>query len=144
MHTNHPKEDPLVELGYEHRDINFKNLTRAITYFFVFTAICFAAGFWVYDVMHPMSNRQTKTSETSYAKFKPKAPNPLLQDNITAKADIMTMRQSEYARLHSTGPIEGAPGKVHIPVERAMDLIVERGLPETPETSTPQIRGTTR
>ena len=135
MHTNHPKEDPLAELGYEHRDVNYKNIRNAIVIFFGFTAVCFVIGYWVYDQMHPSSYRHTIESAAKETRYKPASPNPILQDNVNAKSDIMTMRQAEYAHLHSTGPIEGSEGKVHIPVERAMELLVERGLPKTAEVA---------
>jgi hypothetical protein len=67
----------------------------------------------------------------------PAAPNPILQQNVNSKTDLMRMRTAEDDRLNGTGPIEGTD-KVHIPIERAMDLLVERGLPKT-ESDVPAV-----
>jgi hypothetical protein len=40
------------------------------------------------------------------------------------------MRAEEDASLNSYGWVDKEQGVVHIPIERAMDTVVERGLPE--------------
>ncbi|MGV3618084.1 MAG: hypothetical protein ACO1SV_22385 [Fimbriimonas sp.] len=130
MRTDHPKEDPLVELGYEIRDVNYKSLTKAVVIFFVFAIGSFTAGLIIYNVMNPLKNRQTQMSTSRLKRNLPQPPNPLLQGNVTSKTDMMRLREVEDLRLHGTGPIEGTD-RVHIPVERAMELLVERGLPAT-------------
>jgi hypothetical protein len=55
------------------------------------------------------------------------APEPRLQ-TIPA-ADLKRFRAEEDARLHSYGWIDRPHGIMHIPIERAMDLIMQRGLP---------------
>jgi hypothetical protein len=142
MHTNHPKEDPLVELGYEHRDVNYKLLTRAILIFFGFTAFAFGVGLLIYNAIHPVQDRSTQLSNASRKRALPQAPNPLLQNNVTAKTDLMLMRQAEDARLHGTGTNEDGQ-TVHIPIERAIDLTLERGLPKTGASVPAVTRGNT-
>ena len=53
-------------------------------------------------------------------------PTPRLQYDDTHDMEIF--RSSEEKLMDSTG--KDAKGNVHIPVERAMDLLVEHGLPE--------------
>jgi hypothetical protein len=53
-------------------------------------------------------------------------PTPRLQYDDTHEMTVY--RQSENEWLASTG--KDAGGNIHIPVNRAMDLMVERGLPE--------------
>jgi hypothetical protein len=57
-------------------------------------------------------------------------PAPTLQ--INAPADLQAFRDSEKRQLETYGWVNRPAGVVRIPVERAMDLILERGLPEGP------------
>jgi hypothetical protein len=56
-------------------------------------------------------------------------PPPRLQAN--PQADLARMRSEAEARLRSFGWADRPNGIVRMPIERAMDLIVERGLPGT-------------
>ncbi len=51
---------------------------------------------------------------------------PLQQSPPTDMADFARQQQG---RLGSTGWVDREAGVVHMPIDRAMDLIVERGLP---------------
>lgn len=133
MHTNHKKEDPLVELGYEHRDVDYPKLIKAVVIFFIFTLICFGSGYAYYSFKFPANKRMTVKSQTAIPRPVLDSNVPRLQDNVQSKSDIMTLRKQEYDRLHGVGAIEGQPGKYHIPVDQAMDLILERGLPKAAE-----------
>ena len=44
-------------------------------------------------------------------------------------ADSQAIREQGEERLHSYGWVDQGAGIVHIPIDRAIDLIVERGLP---------------
>ena len=52
---------------------------------------------------------------------------PRLQAN--APEDLAEFRQAEEARLHGYGWVDRPAGVIHLPIERAMELTVERGLP---------------
>ena len=57
-------------------------------------------------------------------------PAPRLQSDPFAELDLL--RAAEEGRLTSYGWDEGSAENAHIPIDRAMDLLVERGLPEPP------------
>jgi hypothetical protein len=59
------------------------------------------------------------------------APQPTVgpQLAIDPGRALKTMRQQEESRLKSYGWIDQEQGIVHIPIERAMDMLVEKGLP---------------
>ncbi len=61
-------------------------------------------------------------------------PGPRLQ--ISPRADLKEFRARDEARLHGYGWVNRNAGTVRIPIERAMDLLVERGLPKTNELVT--------
>jgi hypothetical protein len=57
-------------------------------------------------------------------------PEPRLQ--VVPAQELQQLRADEDAVLHSYGWVDQAAGIVRIPIERALDLIHERGLPVRP------------
>lgn len=55
-------------------------------------------------------------------------PEPRLQSEPFA--DMAALRQADEERLNSYGWVEGSSKAAHIPIDVAMDLLVERGLPQ--------------
>lgn len=58
------------------------------------------------------------------------AAEPLLQTN--PPADLAAYNAAQQHALHSYGWVDRQRGVVHLPIERAMDLLLQRGLPVTP------------
>jgi hypothetical protein len=54
-------------------------------------------------------------------------PEPRLQPN--APDDLLKFREEEHRRLNSYGWVDQNRGVAHIPIERAKQLMLERGLP---------------
>jgi len=54
-------------------------------------------------------------------------PNPRLEEDERGQLDGITLEQEKT--LYSYGWVDEKAGTVRIPIERAMDLIVQRGLP---------------
>jgi hypothetical protein len=54
-------------------------------------------------------------------------PEPRLQ--VSPQQDLRQMRAAETAVLHSYGWVDRQAGIVRIPIERAIELLAERGLP---------------
>ncbi|RYG45932.1 hypothetical protein EON79_11400 [bacterium] len=145
MHTEkeHIDPDELAAMGYERRDVNVKMLGKTVGIFYAFAIVSalFAAFilYWGVNVwfikIDPYVVRTT-TQEKNEAvnragRLLPQSPNPLLQGNVTAKLDLQTMRQAEDARLNGTGYADESRSKAFIPINRAMDLLAQRGLPKT-------------
>jgi hypothetical protein len=57
-------------------------------------------------------------------------PQPRLQ--VTPRADLRTYLEGEQQRLNSYGTDPGT-GSIHIPIDRALDLLAERGPPSRPQ-----------
>jgi hypothetical protein len=60
--------------------------------------------------------------------FPPRVPPPPRLQADPAR-DLIALRAQEKARLNSYGWTDRARGAVHIPIERAKDLLLEHGLP---------------
>lgn len=140
MHTNHKREDPLVEMGYEVRDIDMPKIKKTVYIFFGFAIFCIVFAGVALLIMDPGYIRGESGYQTPPRI--PPAPNPLVQTNVTAKTDIIDMRRKEFADLTSTGYVNPEKTKVHIPIDRAIDIMAQRGVPKGVET-TAVTRGTT-
>jgi hypothetical protein len=62
-------------------------------------------------------------------------PNPRLQ--IKGAVDLANLRPAEEADLGSYGWIDRNSGTVRIPIDRAMQLLLDRGLPDVGAGQTP-------
>jgi hypothetical protein len=63
-------------------------------------------------------------------------PEPRLQTDDVV--DMNQLLQSEHKVLYATQPFVDSNGTVHLPINEAMKLIEERGLPVTPATAVTQ------
>jgi hypothetical protein len=116
--------------AHDDRDIN----VRAITIFagaMLVSALVIHIGLWV------MNDRLLDAERAAHGPVMPMAaerakgpPAPRLQANPVA--DLRAYRAAENERLRSYGWVDQARGVVHIPIERAIDLVAERGLPSRP------------
>jgi hypothetical protein len=125
-------EDILADLGYEYRDLDMVSLSKATLWFAIFTTGGFAIGLLLFFMWNP----QVKTEGNINRPFlgrTPPAPNPLLQTNTTTRTDIMELRQGETRRLTTAAVVDSKSGVYRIPIERAIALTAERGLPEKPD-----------
>lgn len=114
------------EIGYEVRDMNIPALLKWSVGFFVGTTVSILGtllGFWL-AIGIPVREDVPITTI-------PKSPNPLLQDNMATKIDIRDLRREEAQRKDSYGWIDEQKGIAHIPVDRAMETVAERGIGAT-------------
>jgi len=138
MHTNGPKEDPLVELGYDHRDVDYKRLRKAIIGFLSFGVVSALIGafiytnrFWVFQIPEPKPGIDAELKRTVAP-----AGTPFIQDNVASKTDIMTLRQWETKRMTGTGYTDDSHQFAYIPVDKAMEIVAQRGVGGTGSGST--------
>jgi hypothetical protein len=115
--------------GYEKRDVNAK-------WIFGIVAFLLAAGLIMHFSLAGFMQRLSKKSLPTdrLAGFRDAAPAremrkdiPLLQ--IAPTDDLKKFRSQEDAELHTYGWIDRTSGVVRVPIERAMELVLERGLP---------------
>jgi len=63
-------------------------------------------------------------------------PEPRLQ--VNSAQELQAMRAQEETVLQSYGWVDREHGVTRIPIEKAMQLLVQRGLPVRPSTPTPK------
>jgi hypothetical protein len=120
---------------HERKDVDVISLFTVVFMLFLSGAVIF---FLVTILMHyfklhepPKTAGQTNIPVTRAAEF----PAPRLE--IKPGASLAQLRAAEEADLNSHGWIDRNAGTVRIPIDRAMQLILERGLPDVGSGQTP-------
>lgn len=119
-------------VGHETRDIS----TRVVVIFavsLVVGAVLVHFLIWILYVFY--GSLQAKAYPRQYPMAQvgapPLPPAPRLQTQ--PREDLKNMRSAEDRFLHSYGWVDPSGGTVHIPIERAMQLLLEQGLPARQE-----------
>src|SRR5271165_342443 len=139
--TNDPKNVVPGHVDYERRDIG----VLPVVYFLIGLAVAaiivhfLVAG--LYDfldkrtaasqaLVSPMvkAPKDTRKLSTNYQDYlKQNFPSPQLE--IDERTQLNQIRLEEEQTLATYGYVDEKAGTVRIPIDRAMDLIVQRGLP---------------
>jgi len=129
--------------SYEHQDLKVSGIVYFLVSLIIVTVICmFGLQAFYYFLEHherstqePVNPLVKKVPEDtrSVAAGYPEAafPNPRLEINERGQLDDILARQDQA--LYSYGWVDEKAGTVRIPIDRAMDLLVERGLPVLPQ-----------
>lgn len=133
---------------YERRDIG----TRGIFYFLAGLAAAailihlLLAGLYSYldkreRAHQPAVNPLVSNVPTDTRKVPRKYPDTAFPDprlETDERTQLNDIRLAEEQKLNSYDWVDQKAGTVRIPVERAMDILVQRGLPERPQEAAEQ------
>jgi hypothetical protein len=117
--------------GHETRDVDLTGAYRFLIVMVVFLAIVFA-GIWFTYVKWRSDAAASQTAASPVAARDGDRLPPLPRLQTTPYADLKTFRASEDEVLHGYAWVDRQQGIVRIPIERAIALIAERGLPAPP------------
>jgi hypothetical protein len=120
------REDPLVEMGYEIRDINLKAIVKATKIFFAFAIGSAVAGFILFWFMNRTGIEQADARAAAEHRRPIDKNTPLVQSNLEAKTDLMILRKKEEDKLVGA-PAQSADGTYSIPIAAAMQMVAENG-----------------
>lgn len=123
-----PRSRLTPEGSYEQRDLSPRVIGLFLAGLVVATGLTFMAMWGLFDYY---AGRQTRDFRppSPLADVRQIPPEPRLQ--VGGAADLAAFRAKEEAELHSYGWIDRKAGIVRIPIDRAMDLLLQRGLPVT-------------
>ena len=129
MDHSHQEEldwDELKRLGYEPQDLDVGMAVKGTVAFYGFVVLALAmAGVIFFWINRDAFLYQPTPAREFYSRI-PQAPYPVLQTNITTKTDIMELRQHERQVLTSYGQVDA--DHLRIPIDRAIDLVLQQGL----------------
>jgi len=119
---------PAAGVGHETRDIS----TRVVVIFaslLVAGAIVVHLAVWGLYLVYGRVNASAYPRQYPLASSGPAQlpPEPRLQTQ--PREDLKALRRDEDTRLRSYGWVDPQRGVVHIPIDRAMQALLEQGLP---------------
>lgn len=144
MTQDNRKPDHVAAHGsYERQDLQPAGIVYFLLGLAVVTALCIFGlrGLYTYldhrerSSQAPLSPLITNVPEDTrhVAPGYPQAafPNPKLEED--ERTQLNSIRMNEEKELYSYGWVDEKAGTLHIPIDRAMDLIAQRGLPVRPQ-----------
>jgi hypothetical protein len=156
MHTHEPDENVKIDtsLGYEGTDVKVSGIMVFLTALAIFVAVigvlCIGIGKVINSEMakadgpatkwnHPVDVRQlgnlasNPEIQKQFGQLAQSFPTPRLQVD-DGYQEIADMHAKEDLLLENYSYVDSSKGTVRIPIERAMELIAQRGLPVAPQT----------
>ena len=101
------------------------------------TVVCFFAAFVVWVMFKYFDSREAHRVAPEYplaaTQETRQPPEPRLQ--VNPREDLDDLRRQEDQILNSYGWVDKNTGVVRIPIEEAMKLTVQRGLPSRPQAN---------
>lgn len=114
--------------GYERRDANIRALLQFAFWLFVTLVLVMLGTKWVF--FYFARTQPLGPPPTPFESARVLPPKPRLQ--VEPKVDLRNYREVQQERLASYGWVDQHNGVVRIPIDRAMDMLLDRGLPTRP------------
>lgn len=117
--------------AYETRDANPRSLVRFAVGLALLLVVVWAGMLWLMRYFGHVQS--TGSPATPFAQLETSRYPPLPRLQVHPVEDLDLVRAQQGSALESYGWVDRSQGIVHIPIERAMELILERGgLPVRP------------
>ena len=127
MDTTRHHEAPDTSFGHETSDVDLAVIDRVGILSLAVIIVSALAMWGLMKVFLSMEAAKDPSPLPVAVQGDRQPPSPVLQRD--EPGDLKAFRDTEDATLHTYGWLDRNAGTVHIPVERAMDLVVERGFP---------------
>ncbi|HXW55867.1 MAG TPA: hypothetical protein VEJ67_08980 [Candidatus Cybelea sp.] len=119
---------PRREEGYERRDANVRGLLQFALWMAAFLVLVMFGMKWTFNHLYALS--PPGPSPTGFERPRTQPPEPRLQ--VHPHRDLKSFCDEQLKMLNSYGWVDQQKSVVHIPIERAMDKLLEQGLPARP------------
>jgi hypothetical protein len=123
-----PKHHKPNEAGtayYERTDTDVWTIVKWLIILLFATGVVMYLMSWVFTFMRAQADPGQPVSPLAEGTFKP--PEPRLE--AYPGVQLQNLRQYENERLTTYGWADRANGTVHIPIDKAKELLLQRGLP---------------
>jgi hypothetical protein len=121
--SEHGENNPAVK--FERRDVNTRTILIFVGVLFLVLLVTFVSMRGLFGYFSETQNLGPGASPFDNSRVLP--PAPRLQ--VDPAIDLDQVRQSQNEMLNSYGWADKPTGKVRVPIDRAMDLLIERKLP---------------
>jgi hypothetical protein len=138
MSTEHDNDD--LEYGptppgakHEHTDIDVSvgyKFALWLTVSMLISAGIVYGSFWFFEGQAKTADRLAQKYPLAIERVR-EAPRPNLQNQPFK--DIYQLRQGENQKLTSYGWVDKEGGVTHIPIDRAIDVMLQKGFPARPD-----------
>jgi hypothetical protein len=126
-HTKFHASDPAAGLPVQPDDVSFSGISWFVVILTVTTLFC-AGVVWV--MFRVIDNRVAAADAPRSPVARPTGELPPGPNLLTDEpSGLKTFRESEQNALTSYGWIDRNAGTVRIPIDRAKDLLIQKGLP---------------
>jgi hypothetical protein len=133
--SGHGGEKPRnPEIRSEKTDADASAIIRFLVYLVVGTVAVVVLLRWMFVTLVVVEQRQQPPPPVMKAEVPPQPPLPRLE--IDPPADLARYRDEQRKGLESYGWVDKPAGVVHIPIDEAMRIVAERGLPTRGEETT--------
>jgi hypothetical protein len=128
-HSPHDVSEPELPVGkFEERDVNVWAVGKFAIGLALLCVVCLALVLGAFKYFESMTGgTKARVSQGIGVDAGKLPPEPRLE--VTPITDLQDMRAAEDKVLSSYGWIDQSHGVVRIPIDRAMDLLAQRGLP---------------
>jgi hypothetical protein len=138
METKHPHTpDGPVEpgTGYERRDVSISALLQFAFWLAVLLAVTLVGMKWTFNYFQRTEPLGPPASPLVKSEARVLPPSPRLQ--VQPRLEFQEYCAAQQAKVNTYGWVDRQSGVVRIPVDRAMDLVLARGLPARPLSEAP-------
>jgi len=113
------------EVTYEKRDVNVRVILYFVATLFVVLAVTLVSMRGLFGYFSETQNLGPGASPFDNSRSLPPAPRLQVDPGV----DLDQVRKSQEEILNSYGWADKASGTVRVPIDRAMDMLIERKLP---------------
>jgi hypothetical protein len=121
------------EVSHERSDVNVFSILMFGLALFVVAVIISLFVWWLFDYFAARAAQSGRPlpAEAARATGEPLPPEPRLQ--VSPAQDLQAMRAAEDAILNNYGWEDRQAGIVRLPIDRALQILADRGLPMQPQ-----------
>lgn len=120
-----PQGHQVGEATHERKDADVIGVFLLVTLLLLLLAVCLMV---VWGLMHFLSAQRPQRPLPLASRGAGAFPEPRLQ--ATPRVDWLRDQSAQQKQLNSYGWVDRQKGIAHIPIDRAVQLLLERGLPE--------------
>jgi hypothetical protein len=129
------------EMRHEHRDVNVWAVGKVGIALILTTIASLVLMFGVFRYFEVRENASQIPPASTTTPPSALPPEPNLMFNQSESVNLGDIRALEDKEINSYGWVDQAHGVVRIPIDRAMDIVAQRGLPARPNTTVPAREG---